>query len=98
MAYLHQTPVHTVLLKQEAADQEQRWESITEVLRGIQFLVRQGLAIREHTDHDSKYRECALNLLADIKCAHVYAVIKDETQDIAGHKQLSLSLWLCHYP
>lgn len=26
-------------------------ESITEVLRGIQFLVRQGLAIREHTDH-----------------------------------------------
>lgn len=53
MVYLHQTPINAVLHKREAEDQQKRRGCMLEVMRCVQVIVRQGLAIRGHTDEDS---------------------------------------------
>lgn len=101
-----------------------------EQLRCLQFLTRQGLAVRGHTDKESNfqklvelvleknptlksfmltrkyashkainelinvmYQESLTTLLTEIKTnAKHYAMTVDETRDIAGREQLSLSV------
>ena len=63
-AFFSQTPVNIQLVQQERIEQEKRRDGMMEQLRCLQFLTRQGLAIRGHEDKESNFKRL-VELVAD---------------------------------
>ncbi|XP_064417257.1 zinc finger MYM-type protein 1-like [Latimeria chalumnae] len=55
-AYLKQVPVHAQIVHQKTTDQEKNQRCLLEQLRCLQFLVRQGIAVRGHTVEESNFQ------------------------------------------
>jgi hypothetical protein len=122
----------TLVDLQYAANQTDRTASLTDQLSSLQYLARQGLALRGHTEdegnlqqllklrsHDlprlTKWLEIGrymshdivneqLHLLAmevlrpllnQIRLSPCFSIIADETRDLSGHEQFSISIrWI----
>ena len=75
LAALRSTPVTAKLSHKHAQDQERRRSMFLKQLSSLQFLLRQGLAIRGHTDEESN-----LSQLLKLRC-------EDEKTYAHGYKK-----------